>query len=185
MNNDKLYTVHLHFLTRPTLERRKTLGHLRSINHNMVIYFANQSQTCQLLKNLKNIFFSNISWKETVKWCNQSQVELIQKIHIDYQERHIYIYTYIYIHIYNMSSSCYNILTISPSVPVWSEFTGWAIIEKLSIRRRLRTFLISCEQKTSVKHCYVDLSSWYELCLAITCIDMDVIFDLSIAIQQF
>ena len=87
--------------TRPTLERRKTLGHLRSINCNMVIHFANQSQTCQLLKILKNIFFSNISWKETVKYCNQSQVELVQKTHIDYQARHIYIY--------NMSSSCYYI----------------------------------------------------------------------------
>ena len=87
--------------------------------------------------------------------------------------------------IYNMSRSCYDILTISPSVPVWSEFTGWAIIEELSIRRRLRTFLISCGQKTSVKHCYVDLSLWYELCLAIICIDMDVIFGLSTAIQQF
>ena len=31
-------------LTRPTLERRKTLGHLRSINRNMIIHFANQSQ---------------------------------------------------------------------------------------------------------------------------------------------
>ena len=29
--------------TRPTLERRKTLGHLRSINRNMIIHFANQS----------------------------------------------------------------------------------------------------------------------------------------------
>ena len=37
-------------LTRPTLERRKTLRHLRSINRNMIIHFANQSQTCQLLK---------------------------------------------------------------------------------------------------------------------------------------
>ena len=37
-----------------------------------------------------------------------------------------------------------------------SEFTGWAIIEELSIRRRLRTFLISWGQKTRVKHCYVD-----------------------------
>ena len=45
----------------------KTLGHLRSINGNMIIHFANQSQTCQLLKILKNIIFSNFSWKETVK----------------------------------------------------------------------------------------------------------------------
>ena len=29
--------------TRPTLERRKTLGHLTSINRNMIIHFANQS----------------------------------------------------------------------------------------------------------------------------------------------
>ena len=58
-----------------------------------------------------------------------------------------------------------------------SEFTGWAIIEELSIRRRLRTFLISWGQKTHVKHCNVDLSSWYELWFAIICIDMDVILD--------
>ena len=32
------------------MERRKTLGHLRSINRNMIIHFANQLQTCQLLK---------------------------------------------------------------------------------------------------------------------------------------
>ena len=36
--------------TRPTLERWKTLGYLRFINRNMIIHFANQSQTCQLLK---------------------------------------------------------------------------------------------------------------------------------------
>ena len=40
-----------------------------------------------------------------------------------------------------------------------SKFTGWVIIEELSIRRRLRTFLISWGQKMRVKHCYVDLSS--------------------------
>ena len=67
-----------------------------------------------------------------------------------------------------MSSSWHNILTISP--------TRWAIIEELSIRRRLRTFLISWGQKTCVKHCNVDLSSWYELWIAILCIDMAVIF---------
>ena len=138
--------------TRPKLERRKTLGHLRSINRNMVIHFANQSQTCQLLT-----FFFKHFMKKTVKWCNQSKVELMQKIHIDYQGHHIYIY--------NMSSSCYNISTISPSVLVWLEFTGWAIIEELSIRRRLCTFLISCV-KTSVRHCYVVLSSRYELFLS-------------------
>ena len=33
----------------------------------MIIHFAKKSQTCQLFKILKNIFFSNFSWKETVK----------------------------------------------------------------------------------------------------------------------
>ena len=134
--------------TRPTLERRKTLGHLRSINCNLIINFANQSQTSQLLKISKNTFFFKLFMKRNCeKWRNQSQVKLIKKIHIDYQEHHIYIY---------MSSSWHNILTISPR---WckSEFTGLAIIEELSIRRRLRTFLISWGQKTCVKHCNVDL----------------------------
>ena len=94
-----------------------------------------------------------------------------KKIHIDYQELYIY-----------MSSSWLNILTISPRCA--SEFTGWAIIEELSIRRRLRTFLINWGQKTHMKHCNVDLSSWYELWFAIICIDMDLILDLSTAIQQ-
>ena len=50
-----------------------------------------------------------------------------------------------------------------------SKFTGWAIIE-LSKRRGLHTFLISRGQKTRVKHCYVDLSSWYDFWFAIMCI---------------
>ena len=79
--------------TRPALERRKTLGHLRSINRNMIIHFANQSQTCQLFKILKNFFFFKLFMKRNCeKWCGQSQVV---KIHIDYQERHINIYIYL------------------------------------------------------------------------------------------
>ena len=65
-----------------------------------------------------------------------------------------------------------------------SKFTGWAVIEELSIRRRLRTFLISWGRKTCVKHCYVDSSSWYQFWFAIICIDMNIITDLSTAIQQ-
>ena len=50
----ELWSVYcVDFKTRPTLERRKPLGHLRSINRDMIIHFANQSQTCQLLE----IFF--------------------------------------------------------------------------------------------------------------------------------
>ena len=64
-----------------------------------------------------------------------------------------------------------------------SKSTGWAIIEELSIRRRVRTFLVSWGQTTRVKNCYVDLSSSYEFWFPIIFIDINVIFDLSIAIQ--
>ena len=171
-------TSHVYIWLYKTIQRQKTLGHLRSINSNMIIHFANQSQTCQLLKILTNFFFQTFHEKKLwsgaisprLNWYRKS-TWIIKSV--------IYIYIYIY-----MLSSWYNILTISPIVPIWSEFTGWAIIEELSIRRRLSTFLISCGQKTHVKHCYVDLSSWHELWFAITCMDMDVIFDLSPAILQ-
>ena len=38
-------------ITRPTLERRATLGHLRSINPNMINHFASPSKTCQVFEN--------------------------------------------------------------------------------------------------------------------------------------
>ena len=51
-------------------------------------------------------------------------------------------------------------ITFSRSVPLYiSKFTGWAIIEELSICRRPGTFLINWGPKTRVKYCYVDLSS--------------------------
>ena len=45
------------------LERRATLGRLRSINPKMIMmitsyHFANQSQTCQLFENFENHFFN-------------------------------------------------------------------------------------------------------------------------------
>ena len=67
-------------ITRPTLERRETLGRLRSKNPNMMNHFANQSHTCQLLKILKIIFFKH--WKETVKsdaissWTDKDQLQI-------------------------------------------------------------------------------------------------------------
>ena len=63
------------------------------------------------------------------------------------------------------------------------KFTGWAIIEELSIRWRLRTFLISWGQKMRVKHCYVDLSSRYEFWSAMICIT-NIISDLSTTIRD-
>ena len=122
--------------TRPPLERRKTLGHLRSINPNMINHYASQSQTCQLLKILKNFFF--FKQRKCEKWCNQ--VELIYKIHIDYRE---VVYIYILYHIYvEFLASHFNDL---------SKFTGWAIIEELSIRRRPCTFLVTWGQRKSCK----------------------------------
>ena len=66
-----------------------------------------------------------------------------------------------------------------------SKFTGWAIIEELSIRRRVRRFLSSWGQRARVKVYNSDLSSWYVFWFALICIDMNVISALSTAIQQF
>ena len=95
-------------ITRPPLERRKTLGHLRSINPNMINHYASQSQTCQLLKILKNFFFSN---KENVKsgairlnWYTKS-ISIIDR-------SYIYIYDIIY-----MWSCWHRILMMSRNLP--------------------------------------------------------------------
>ena len=148
--------------TRPTLERRKTLGHLRSINRNMIIHFAKQSQTCQLLKIKKKkiiqTFHERNPWKMVQSIPGWTDRENPYRL-----SYHIYISVYVEFlakHFNDLSQVCK------------SEFTGRAILEELSIRRRLRTFLTSWGQKTRVKHCYVDLSSWYELWFAMICIDI-------------
>ena len=66
-----------------------------------------------------------------------------------------------------------------------SKFTGWAIIQELSKRRRVRRFLNSWGQRAHVKPYNIDLSSWYEFWFALICIDMNAISALSTAIQQF
>ena len=124
----------------------------------MIIHFANQSQTCQLLKILKNNFIETFHEKKLWKVV-QSIPSWTDIANPDRLSRAPYIYIHIHIgyiqHFNDLSQVCK------------SEFTGWAIIEELSIRQRLRTFLISWGQKTRVKHCYVDLSLWYELWFAI------------------
>ena len=58
--------------TRPTLKRRKTLGHNRSINPNTINHFANESQNCE--------HFNFFTLKAIVKtdedqlqiWCSHS-----------------------------------------------------------------------------------------------------------------
>ena len=84
------------YITRPTLERRKTLGQLRSINRNMIIHFANQSQTCQLLKILKNIFF--LTFHEKKLWKVVQSIPCWTDIENPYWLlRASYIYIYIYV----------------------------------------------------------------------------------------
>ena len=75
----------------------------------------------------------------------------------------------------------YRVLGIiySRSLPLYIEIYRVGDNRKLSICRRVRTFLNSWGQKTWVKHCFVDLSLCYEFWFAITCIDMKVILDLS------
>ena len=80
-------------LTRPPLERRKTLGHLSSINPNMINHYASQSQTCQLLKILKNIFFFQIKkmWKVVQSISGWTDIQNPYRL----SRGRIYIYTYI------------------------------------------------------------------------------------------
>ena len=97
--------------TRPPLERRKTLGHLRSINPNMINHYASQSQTCQLLKILKNFFFSNEKmWKVVQSITGWTDIQNLYRFSV----------VYIYIHIY---------VEFFASFWYVSKFTGWAIEE--------------------------------------------------------
>ena len=92
-----------------------------------------------------------------------------KKIHMDYPEGDIYIYVYmyniyIYIHVEFLAS---HFSDLSRSL---EKFTGWAIIEELSIRRRLCTFFISWGQKTCMLYWFIvvirilvcDCMYWYE-----------------------
>ena len=80
---------------------------------------------------------------------------------VDYWEGVLYIYIYI-----SISSSWHHIFAIPPAVYLnLGKFTRWAIIEELSIRRRLRTFLISWGQKTCEKQlCWFIIVLWVLVC---------------------
>ena len=92
-----------------------------------------------------------------------------KSIYREYQ----YIYAYIYLYIEFLASYFRD-----PSrwKQWYIEMYGWVIIEELSIRRRVHTFLVSWGQTTRVNNCYVDLSSSYEFWFPIIFIDMNVIF---------
>ena len=87
--------------------------------------------------------------------------------------------SYIYIYIYREFLASY-FCDLSRCI---QKFTEWKIMGQLSIRLGVRIFLIGWGQKMCVKHCYVDSSLWYEFRFAIVCIDMNIILDLSTAIQ--
>ena len=76
-----------------------------------------------------------------------------------------YIYYIIYISIW---SSWHHIFAVPPPPTVYrnlGKFTGWAIIEELSIRRRVHTFLISWGQKTCEKQlCWFIVVLWVLVC---------------------
>ena len=84
--------------TRPTLERQKTLGHLRSINCNMIIHYANQSKTRQILKILKTFFFQTFHekklWKVMQSIPGSTDKENPHRLS---RALYIYIYTCIYV----------------------------------------------------------------------------------------
>ena len=86
----------------------------------------------------------------------------------------INIYIYAYIAMYRVFGIIFFAIPPAENSGI-SKSTGWAIIEELSIRRPVRTFLVSWGQTTSVKHGYVDLSSSYEFWFPIIFIDMNVI----------
>ena len=155
--------------TRPTLERRKTLGHLRSINLNMINHNANQSQICQLLKIVKTIFFQTKMWKVVPSISGWTDIENPYRL----SRGRIYIYIDV-----KFLVSHFNDL---------SKFTGWAIIEELSIRPTTPHISGQLGTKNSCKIllCWFIVMIWVLVCHnQIICIDMNIILDFSIAIQR-
>ena len=129
---------------------------LKRTNFKFELPFSDSSSTNNHLHFL-SVYNGNVN---TFSQCHSRQVNVatwFSVLLIDIEENlHrlprglIYIYMiYIYIHI--SSSFLHNIFAIPPAE---SKFTGWAIMEELSIHRRVRTFLISWGQKTRVWHCY-------------------------------
>ena len=142
----------LRCITRPPLERRKTLGHLRSINPNMINHYASQSQTCQLLKiKKKTIFFQTKKmWKVVQSISGWTDIQNPYRLSRGHTHTHTHIYIYIYI--YMCVCVCVCVEFLASHFNDLSKFTGWAIIKELSVRRRPRTFLVSWGQINRVKY---------------------------------
>ena len=134
----------------------KTLGRLRSIIPTwscwLLVTTSPTNHRPTNFWNFENHFFTLKSNCE--KGCNlllnwyRKSISTIERV--------IYIYIYVCVCVEFLASH-FNDLSCCIS-----KFTAWAMIEELSIHRRLHTFLISREKKTRVKHGYADLSSWFE-----------------------
>ena len=73
----------------PTLELRKTLGRLRSINPSMINHFANQSKSCQLLNsfNIEKKLWNMVQSRVELIWINfkfEAQILQVQNSHLYY-----------------------------------------------------------------------------------------------------
>ena len=82
------------------------------------------------------------------------------------------------------SSSWYYMFAIPPAVyrnyPVGENSKNYQHVNEAA-----HFWSAANKKKMRVKHCYVGLSSRYEFWFAVICINMNVILDLSTAIQQF
>ena len=105
------------------------------------------------------------------KWCSLRLNWYRKSILLIEMVISIYIYIYVLIYVEFLASHFNN---LSRCI---SKFLGSKIIEELSKRRRPRTLLISQGQKTCVKHCYVDFSSWYDFWFAISALTWKVMND--------
>ena len=113
----------------------------------MINLYANQSQTCQLLKILKTVKSGAINFR--LNWYRKSILII---------ERVVYVYIHIYIYIdVEFLASHFNL----------SKFTGWVIIEELSIRWWPLTLLVSWGQKnscTKILLCWFIVMIWVLVC---------------------
>ena len=118
-----------------------------------------------------------LEFKCHLRYCSSQEV--------DVSLSHSAVLHYMFVSIISIYVAFLASIFLRPFPPYRSKITGWAIIEELSICRRVHTFLISWGQKKHVTHYNVDLSSWYEFWFATICIDMNVILALPTTMQQF
>ena len=117
----------------------------------------------QMITNIRVFYNGNVKHIFTV--CHSRQINvatwfLVLPIDIENKStiKSINVYIYCYISSFGL------IFAIPPAENSGiTKSTGWAIIE-LSIRQRVRTFLVSWGQTTSVKYCWFIVKLWVLVC---------------------